>query len=599
MRDTMEHRGPDDAGVWVSADGLIGLAHRRLSVIDLSPAGHQPMTSVCGQYRIVFNGEIYNYIELRATLMAKGHKFRSNSDTEVILASYREWGTDCVRQLAGMFGLAIFDSTNRTLFLARDRVGEKPLFYSWSKETFAFGSELKSLLAPNLSQRRINLTALDHYLAYGYVSGVDCLIAGVNRLQPAHALVYNIGEDDVRIWRYWSLPRAFSGSQANTNDLADELQSRLEAAVKRQMVADVPVGILLSGGIDSSLVAAIAARAASRPIQTYTVAFSGHDSNEGPHARRVAEHIGAHHTELSATPDDTDLLPSIIRQFDEPVGDSSIIPTYLLSRLVRRHCTVALGGDGGDELFGGYAVYSAIIRNIELRRHLPAIASSAIARVARALPMTTRGRTTGLSMGLSQVQVVARAGLLLDQAARDRFVPALRALSDPRAEANREAAAKQGETLVQQLTAADFATYLPDDVLTKVDRASMLASLEVRAPLLDQSVVEFAFGQVPDELRAIGRNRKILLRRLARRLLPADFDVRRKQGFELPLQAWFQTRWGDELLSHLADAGNSPLERPAAESILQRRMGSNPTNNRRIFSLAMLNAWCQAYGATL
>jgi asparagine synthase (glutamine-hydrolysing) len=313
---------------------------------------------------IVFNGEIYNFKDLRSELCARGHHFRTLTDTEVILAAYREWGHLCVEHLNGMFAFALYDAPRRRMLLARDRAGEKPLFYMVSSGTLRFGSELKALMADPRISRRIDPHAFDCYLAMGFVPGESCILEGVRKLPPAHALMFDLENGESRVWRYWKLPQAdhcTPGEGADEAALLDELEVLLEDAVRRQLVADVPVGVLLSGGVDSSLVTAMAARN-TRGIKTFTVHFPGHRQyDESEHARLIARHFGTEHMELEASDASTDLLPILARQFDEPLVDSSMIPTYLISRLVRDHCTVALGGDGGDELFGGYAHYNRLL----------------------------------------------------------------------------------------------------------------------------------------------------------------------------------------------------------------------------------------------
>ena len=346
-RDSMGHRGPDDAGEWWSTDGCVGFGHSRLSIIDLSPGGHQPMQDAAGELTIVFNGEIYNFSELREELAAKGAVFRSQSDTEVILAAYREWGADCLARLNGMFAFAIYDARQQTIFLARDRAGEKPLFYHRSGGVLRFASELKGLLADATLPRRIDPEALDCYLAMGYVPGERCILQGFNKLPPAHALRVDLQTGATKIWRYWQLPELEASAAHGRVDetaLLDELENLLEDTVRRQLVADVPVGVLLSGGVDSSLVTAMAVRASSK-VKTFTIRFPGHGTlDETEHARLIARYFDTEHVELEAAPTTADLLPRLACQFDEPMVDSSMIPTFLVSQLVRQHCTVALGG---------------------------------------------------------------------------------------------------------------------------------------------------------------------------------------------------------------------------------------------------------------
>jgi len=359
--ETLKHRGPDYAQEWWSKDGRIGLGHRRLSVIDLSPLGHQPMHLNEYGLSIVFNGEIYNCLSLREELTGMGFSFRSLTDTEVLLAAYAAWGEDCLLRLNGMFAFALYDATRQKLFLARDRAGEKPLFYILKNGVLQFASELKAILSNPNNPRNIDPKSLDSYLAMGYVPGEDCILQGYKKLPPAHALRFDLSNGQSKVWRYWKLPDAPKEDEdIDEVDLLDELEFLMENAVRGQMIADVPVGVLLSGGVDSSLVTAMAVRVSSQ-VQTFTIGFPGHDNlDETEHARLIARHFGTHHTELMAEDVTADLLPLLAHQFDEPMVDSSMIPTYLVSKLVRQHCKVALGGDGGDELFGGYGHYSRL-----------------------------------------------------------------------------------------------------------------------------------------------------------------------------------------------------------------------------------------------
>lgn len=600
MRDTMSHRGPDDAGQWISPDDSVGLGHRRLSIIDLSSCGHQPMSDPRGEHSIVFNGEIYNFLAIRDDLEARGHRFTSRSDTEVILASYREWGVECVARFIGQFALVVYDGTRRQLFGARDRAGEKPFFYSHSAGALSFASELKALMADPEMPRRIDPVALDHYMAYGHIPGDICLLQGVKKLPPAHAFVYDIGSDALRIWRYWSLPSPARKNGRGADGLVDELDSLLEDAVRLQILAsDVPVGVLLSGGVDSSLITAMAARVTTVPVRTFTIAFPGHGAyDEGPVAKVVASHFGTEHTELVAEPATVDLLPSLARQYDEPIGDSSMVPTYLVSRLVRQSCTVALGGDAGDELFGGYMHYSRIQNQMRVRRALPSVAKRAVGALAALLPTGVRGRTYLTSLAIRDSEAWAHANLLFDRASRRRLAPATRGIEGSPPEESRLRYGAGGVTDLQKMTTADFATYLPEDILVKVDRASMLTSLEVRAPFLDHRVIEFAFGQVPDRLRATATERKVVLKMLAKRLLPAELDLRRKQGFSLPLDAWFRGDWGKYIADVLLSAPAELFDPQEIRALLagQRR---GLANAQRLFNLAILELWRREYDVTI
>lgn len=606
MRDTMTHRGPDDAGTWFSPDGRVGLAQRRLAIIDLSPGGHQPMSDAAGQLCITFNGEIYNHVELRRELEALGHKFRSASDTEVILAAYRQWNDDCLERFDGMFAFALYDAARQRLFLARDRAGEKPLYYRHDATGFAFASELKALLADPSCSRRIDRQALEHYLAYGYVSGAQCILQGLAKLPAGHAMSFDLNRAELQAQQYWKLPE-YVDDPADSENLVAELEHLLTESVRRRLVADVPVGVMLSGGIDSSLVTALAAKVSSRPVKTFTISFPGHETfDESPYARLVARHFGTEHIELAAEAATVDLLPELVRQYDEPLADSSLVPTYLVSRLIRPHATVALGGDGGDELFGGYRHYAWLNRQQQLRRYVPRPLRQCLGAAANLLPQGMRGRNYLRSFANDASTSIANVNLYFDAAARSRLLTPLltrgktHRFDPPHSfpELYKMRLCRAGQSVLQAATAVDFQTYLADDILMKVDRASMLSSLEVRAPWLDPKLIDFAFRRVPDQLRTLGGECKILPRRLAARLLPRELDLNRKQGFCLPLASWFRGDWGRYIQSVLLDARQTWLDRASIQSLLagQRR---GLSNMQRLFSLTVLELWRNEYRVSL
>jgi asparagine synthase (glutamine-hydrolysing) len=599
MRDTMTHRGPDDAGLWSSPDRQVVLAQRRLAIIDLSPGGHQPMTDRVTGSTVTFNGEIYNFLELKAELAATGHSFHTESDTEVLLAAHREWGTSFLSRLNGMFALGLFDPRDRTLLLARDRAGEKPLFYRESPAGLSFASELKALLADPESPRTLDFESLAFYLASGYVPWDRCLLAGFRKLPQGHALRYDLATGSSRAWAYWSLPRPRVSGAPSPAALEDELERLLLDSVRLRLIADVPVGILLSGGIDSSLVTALAARVSSRPVRTFTISFPGHRAfDEAPFARVVARHFGAQHTELAAEPASIDLLPALARQYDEPIGDSSMLPTYLVSRLIRRHATVALGGDGGDELFAGYFHYDWLDRHERFRRVIPAPVRRAAAAAAARIPVGVRGRNYAIGLSRDVQWTIAHINVFFDRTSRVRLVaPPLRErfrASSGRPEDWRVSLCDPSQTPLQQATAVDFRTFMVDDILVKVDRASMLTSLEVRAPFLDTRLIEFAFGCVPDALRGFGGEKKILSRRLAARLLPKELDLSRKQGFGVPLAAWFRGDFG-ALVGDILGAAAAPLFDRAALRRLIRSQEGGLVNSHRLFALTMFELWRREY----
>ncbi|TSA15528.1 MAG: asparagine synthase (glutamine-hydrolyzing) [Betaproteobacteria bacterium] len=601
-RDALRHRGPDDAGLWWSADNCVGLGHSRLAILDLSPTGHQPMQDARGELCIVFNGEIYNFADLRQQLAAKGHRFRSSSDTEVILAAYREWGTDCLARLNGAFAFALHDIRQKRLFMARDRAGEKPLFYAQGQDALRFASELKGLMADTTFARRIDPEALDCYLAMRYVPGERCLLQGVKKLPPAHALVFDLASGQSRLWRYWQLPElsdATAEGGADETGLLNELEALLEDAVRRQLVADVPVGVLLSGGVDSSLITAMAARSAPR-VKTFTIRFPGYGQyDETEHARLIARHFGTEHLELSAAESSVDLLPLLARGFDEPMVDSSMIPTYLVSRLVREHCTVALGGDGGDELFGGYPHYNRLLWLQRRTGAIPQILRAALARTAQTLlPVGFKGGNW-----LQALAVDLRTGLplifsLFDRDARRRLM-AGHGTWKLAAEQIREERIPGSADLLQRATRMDFGNYLAEDILVKVDRASMLNSLEVRAPLLDYRLIEFAFGKVPSRLKATARGRKLLLKRLAQRVLPPAFDLERKQGFSIPLAAWLRSGpWKAFFRETLLGSDSNLFDRKEVERLLAGQEQGR-ANSEQLFALVLFELWRREYQVSM
>ena len=599
MAACLRHRGPDGEGDWRSPDGCVGLAHRRLAIIDLSPAGSQPMSDAAGQLCIIFNGEIYNYLELRRELEAKGHFFRTASDTEVILEAYRAWGTDCLSRLNGMFAFGLFDSQARRLFLARDRAGEKPLFYRHTPGRLVFASELKALMADPTFPRRLDLESLDFYLAYGYVPGERCILQGVHKLGPAQALIYEPDSDHLAAWRYWDLPDPAPERSTSLNEWREELDGLLEDAVRLRLIADVPVGILLSGGLDSSLVTAMAARASVKPVKTFTISFPGHGAlDEGPYARLVAEHFGTDHLEMAAEPASVALLPELARQYDEPLADHALVPTYLVSRLIRPQAKVALGGDGGDELFGGYPHYSFLLRHQRWRRAIPGAVRTLVGRGAgRFLPLGQRGRHHLMGFAQDVPWSIAHINLFFDQRSRQRLlapVPRQGLRLDTRPESYKAGLCVPGQSILQQATRVDLATTLVDAYLVKVDRASMLNSLEIRAPFLDHRLMELAFGRLPDELRATSHARKMLLRHLARRLLPDGCDLTRKQGFTMPLANWFQGDWGEFMVEVLSQVDPHLFDQRLIDGLIagQRR---GLANVDRLFLLMMFELWRREY----
>ena len=601
-RDTMTHRGPDDTGEWWSDDGRVGLAHRRLAVMDLSAAGHQPMHIRARGLSVVFNGEIYNFQELRSELVKSGYVFRSSGDTEVLLSAYEAWGTDCLSRLNGMFAFAIFDAPRHQIFLARDRAGEKPLFYRLCNGAIRFASELKALMADPTLPKRIDPAALDCYLSMGFVPGDRCILQGYNKLPPGHAMVFDLQLNRPSVWRYWQLPDLPSNAAAGEIDeaaLLDELDALLEDAVGRQLVADVPVGVLLSGGVDSSIVTAMAVRR-SRHVRTFTIGFPGHGKmDETSHARLVAQHFRTEHLELAADPTAARLIPMLAVQFDEPMVDSSMIPTWLVSQLVRQHCAVALGGDGGDELFAGYGHYARLLWLQCKTKYLPSLIKSCTASLAtRLLPSGARGRNSlqalpELTRGLPQLSS------LFGPDTRRRLMARRIGYGHTAEKIRRDRVPVQSD-LLQRATRLDFSDYLAEDILVKVDRASMLNSLEVRSPFLDYRVIEFAFGRIPTNLKATpAGDKKIFLKRLAARLLPPEFDLKRKQGFSIPLSRWLEKNGPFRgLFRDVLVRPDCLFDQHTVRNLL-REQDCGYNHGERLFGLVLFELWRENYGVDL
>ncbi len=601
MRDAIAHRGPDAAGIWLSPDRIVGLAHRRLSIIDLSDAGRQPMPDNGGAACITFNGEIYNFQEIRGKLESKGHAFKSRTDTEVILKAYRQWGFDCLAAFNGMFAFAIYDEKKKIVFLARDRAGKKPLYYTADSGKFAFASEIKSLLKDRSVPREIDLQALNHYLTFGYIGGRQSIFGSVRKLPPACAMVYDINTGGIKTWNYWQPP--VPQSKARTEDeLLEELEALLHDAVRLRMISDVPLGAFLSGGTDSSLIVAIMSRISGTPVKTFSIGFDEGRYNELPYARIVARHFGTDHQEIIVKPDAFSVLPELVRQFDEPFADSSMIPTWYVSRATRQHVTVALSGDGGDELFGGYSSYLGTLGNYYASKFIPSFVRKGIAGAAVFLPDKIKGKRQLLRLGCDPYDA------FIDRVSHNCFKRRYRSsllsgdvmaalgegFIEPEASMRRCLLGGQYD-FVNRLGRADFLNYLPDDILVKVDRASMFVSLEVRAPLLDYRIAEFSFGNVPGSLKVKGmRTQKYLLKKLAKKMLPVELDVNRKWGFAIPVAEWFRGPLFNQVRNVLLDGQNSLFNRGYIERLLaEHRAGIS--HEGRLFALMVFSLWKNSY----
>jgi asparagine synthase (glutamine-hydrolysing) len=596
MRDTIAHRGPDASGLWSTPDGSVVFGHRRLAILDLSAAGAQPMENSSRTSAVVYNGEIYNHEELRRELAAGGARFTGHSDTEVLLAAYDKWGEDCLDRLRGMFAFAIYDKKRNSLFMARDRAGEKPLYWAEHRGGIVFASELKALMADSEFPRRLSAEGLGYYLTFGYVPGDRCILEGVHKLMPAHSMSWSLTAGRATVRRYWDIPAAEANADATVEGLTDELQGLLTSAVREQLVADVPLAVLLSGGVDSSVITAIAARVSSSPVRTFTVTLPKHPRlDERRYARSVSEYLGTDHEELPLDESSVDLIEALAAQYDEPIADSSMIPTYLLARSVSRHCKVVLGGDGGDELFGGYLAYQTALRRERHQRKLPHWTRSFVASVARrTMQVGQRGRNALMALDGDVADGIAQSAVWTDYGDLASLSSWLAPrLSEATPKAWRRSLVNSERGLPGAAMATDFRSYLPDDILVKVDRASMLCSLEVRAPFLDQRVVEFAYRSVPNHLRVSLNERKILLKKLAKRLLPQNLDLDRKQGFTIPISEWIGPNVVDGWREQCRDQIRSILSGPAAGALLSRR--NDQAADHFLYAIILLTSWMRHY----
>jgi asparagine synthase (glutamine-hydrolysing) len=594
MCDQIIYRGPDDEGIYV-ADGA-GLGMRRLSIIDVS-GGHQPVFNEDRSAWIVFNGEIYNFPELRPELEKRGHHFSTRTDTEVIIHLYEEMGAECVQKLRGMFSLAIYDRTKRKLVLARDRLGKKPLHYALHKGKLYFGSEIKSILAVAPELAEVNAQGLLEYLYYGYVPDPLTAFTGIQKLAPGHLLEFEKGKIQIR--QYWDLPEYNTHAPRSEEECLEELEHRLLEATRIRLISDVPLGAFLSGGTDSSTIVALMARASSAPVKTFSIGFTKNDFNEAEYARIVARKFGTDHHEMILEPDVVETVEHLTSSLEEPFGDSSMLPTYYVSQMARQHVTVALSGDGGDEIFAGYDRYR-IHSNRRFFEYVPEWARKFFRnRVFPLLPNGMQGRGFSYNVtlpwreryvdGLSFVPAFERTAPLLS----DDFRQILRRSDDPQNVLLRYFAKAPARDPVSELLYVDTKTYLAGDILTKVDRMSMLNSLEVRAPMLDHKFVEWVTG-LPPEWKLRGSSQKYILRKLAERVgVPLAALNRPKQGFSLPLVHWIRNELKDVLMILLEPRTlqRGYFEADGIRKLMNDHLYTGRDLTGRIWRLLMFELW--------
>jgi len=622
MADAIAHRGPDDHGIWTDAAAGIGLGHRRLAIVDLSALGHQPMLSRSGRYIITFNGEIYNYRELRAELGKLGHSFRSTSDTEVLLAAVDQWGLrETLIRAVGMFAIGLWDRDTRTLSLTRDRFGEKPLYFGTFGRTVLFASELKALRPHSDWHADVDRNALTLLLRHRFIPAPYSIFKQVRKVLPGHIVDIAVSADRFNIVDhcFWSAKEqmeeggrsAFSGAPREAVDHTEQL---LSDAIRHQMVADVPVGAFLSGGVDSSLIVALMQREASRPVKTFTIGFGEREFNEAPYARAVAEHLRTDHTELTVTAGDAlAVIPRLAQIYDEPFADSSQIPTYLVSALARRSVTVSLSGDAGDELFGGYAEYGVADSRWKRIRRVPypvrwlagSMMSSAPGYVLGGLTRVAQlsGRWKGPDFGL-RVWEKSR-GVRARSAAEyygemnsffhwpDRIV--LGGVEPATVRTNRKEW-PSGVDSARLMMYQDTCQYLPDDILVKVDRASMAVSLESRIPLLDPAVAQFAW-RIPSSLHFADGRGKWILRQILERHIPKTLIDRPKKGFGVPIGAWLRSElrdWAQSLLDPARIASEGFFDPDLVNARWQQHLRSPSTDwSFQLWIILMFQAWLE------
>ncbi len=597
-RDRMQHRGPDDEGLWVNEDGSAGLGHRRLSILDLSPEGHQPMASADGRYEMVFNGEIYNFLDLKGELEQKGHSFRGGSDTEVMLAAFCEWGvTVSVKRFRGMFAFALWDRHTACLILGRDHYGKKPLYYGVVGDRWVFASELKALHQPGLE---IDRQALAEYFRFAYVPAPRSIYREFKKLPPASLVELRPDLSQGAVESFWSLREVASGGSGRVlGNPLEATETVLRESVRRRMISDVPLGAFLSGGVDSTLIVCLMQQLSSQPVQTFCIGFAEESHDESPFAREVSRHLGTQHLEhrLSAA-EAMSVVPLLPQLYDEPFADSSQIPTYLVSKLARTQVTVALSGDGGDEVFGGYNRYLWAPKLWRALRLVPLPLRKLVAVLLNRFSAASTAGWLGkvryphekLAKVLEALRVSSSADLYASLVSQWKESPVLGA-------APQWAAATAGRDFLFDMMVADATSYLPDDILVKVDRASMGVSLECRAPFLDPDVAEVAWS-LPADAKIQGTTGKWILRRLIEKYLPAQLMARPKTGFSLPLGEWLRgplRGYAEDLLQAGPMRSQGYLNVDKVQACWTEHLSGHRDRSAQLWCVLMFQAWLQEW----
>lgn len=594
MGGVLTHRGPDQEGFYQK--GPVGLAHRRLSIIDLS-SGQQPMESSDGRVWLVFNGEIYNYLELKRGLEQKGHVFRTKSDTEVLLALYLQEGQEGFSKINGMFACAFWNGHTDELVIARDRFGKKPLFYYQDQHRFLFGSEIKALLAYGTIERKVNTAALHDYLSHGYIVGEESIIEGVRRLPPAHFLV--VRGRKATCSPYWEFQFRPDPTVSDEEGALEQLESLMRGAVRRRLMSEVPLGAFLSGGLDSSAVVALMASLSDRPVKTFSIGFDESDYSELGDAELVAKHLGTDHHEMRVKASALDILPDLVWYLDEPFGDSSAVPTYYVCQAARRHVTVALSGDGGDEVFAGYTRYQQFEGDRQASK-MPDWIKGVLRPMASIFPFTSPGWNHLYVMGRAERgEIPVKLGIfpyIQEKLYTSEFKKALQGFNpfEPDERILSRAGHLDGVSRYQFF---DTLQYLPADILTKVDRMSMANSLEVRSPLLDYELVEFMAG-LPLHLKLRNGTTKYLLRKLCAKWLPASVLTKRKQGFAIPKDRWFRTELrgaAEEILLDKRTLSRGYFREGTMRAFLRHHATGKRDYSNWIWCLIVLEMWFRTF----
>jgi len=593
MTDVIQHRGPDDEGFYINKN--VGLGFRRLSIIDLN-TGHQPLSNESGSKWIVFNGEIYNFLELRRELQQKGYFFKTKTDTEVILKLYEEYGVHCVNYLRGMFAFAIWDNDTQQIFCVRDRFGIKPFYYYSDKEKLVFASEIKAILKSKNVDKTLSTDGLDSYFTFGYITSDLSIYKEIKKLQPAHYLLLSFkNKVTLQIKRYWEI--CFQPDYSKTeNQWSEEIESALSESVKLHMISDVPLGAFLSGGIDSSSVVAMMAKNSNQPIKTFSIGFKEQKYNELQYARQIATKYGCEHHEQIVDPESIDLLPKLVNAYDEPFADSSAIPTYYVSKLARKHVTVALSGDGGDELFAGYGIYKRLndIYSNPLNFKSPLLNKFIWGNLHKIIPYNVRGKSATYFLSQNRKLVSAYSNVWPRAERKKLLLNHGIVNTSTGSESYKEDILNKGSyDFVTNMQNLDLKTYMVDSILTKVDRASMINSLEVRVPLLDHKFAELTF-KIPSYLKLQKNDQKYILKQAMAPYLPPSILNHPKQGFGIPLEFWFKDDLkqyvNDTLLSANSHLG-SYLNKSYVKDIILKNENGTKDFSTKIWPLLFFEEW--------